>query len=274
MKRVKVGLALGSGAAKGLAHIGVIQALEEKNIPIHVVAGASIGSVVGGMYAAGLTIDELKSFAFKFADKHLAFWIDPSLFKSGGLLKGGKIEDAIKDEVGLADFSDLKIPFYAVATDLVSGRPIVMHKGDPFRAIRASFAIPGIFAPTKVDGKWLVDGALSDPIPTEILQKVNCDVIISVNVSSVSKKQEAITLDESPRIIDVLMQVVSIAQDKLAEPCMDRADINIVPNVGPYSWSDFSKVEELIGLGYRSTMRMMPELEKLLKKKKKFRIFR
>lgn len=274
MKRVKVGLALGSGAARGVAHIGVLKALEENNIDIDVVAGTSIGAVVGGFYASGLTIKRMTEFAEKFGDRRLAYWMDPSFFMKGGLLKGDKIEQAIIEEIGPVDFSDLETPLYIVATDLITGDEVVISKGEVGRAIRASFAIPGIFAPVKYDERWLVDGAISEPIPTRILKEVECDVIIAVNVSSLYPERVPKSFLGEPKILDVMIHTLIVTQQKVSEPCMKRAHINIVPEVGAFDWTEFGKVEELIELGYAGTVKHISHIKKLISRRKKLFFFR
>lgn len=269
MKDLKIGLALGSGAAKGLAHLGVLKALEENEIPVHIISGSSIGAIVGGLYATGKSIENLREFALEFGRKNIARWLDPSFLRTGGFLKGRKIEQALIDFAGDVDFDSLQIPFYAVASDLLTGEEVIINEGSLITAIRASFAIPGIFTPIKMNNKWLVDGALADPIPTGILQDKKCDFIIGVNVCKASSNEKYISSHGIPKIIDVLMQTFSITQQKLALPCMQRADITIIPAVSDHSWTDFSKVDNLMNLGYDATLKQMDEIKQALSKKKK-----
>lgn len=265
MKRIKVGLALGSGAARGLAHIGVLKVLEEHNIPIDAVAGTSIGAVVGGLYAAGLGIDKLIDFARKFGGRNIAMWLDPTFFRGGGLLKGDRIEQAIRELVGSATISSLKTPFFAVSGDLSSGREVVIGEGDLVRAMRASFAIPGVLAPVKLGEDWLVDGAIVDPIPTKVLRDAGCDFVIAVNVNSSVKADEMyIFKKDNPGIIETIMQTLSIIQMRLSDHCLKLADISIAPNVGEYYWTDFSHVDELIKRGEEAGRESIHHIKGLL----------
>lgn len=270
MREIKIGLALGSGAARGLAHIGVIRALEENGISIDVISGTSIGAVVGGLYAAGLTVKEISEFALEFGKKRVAYWIDPSFFRGGGLIKGDKIEQALKELTGPIDFKGLKIPFYAVASDLVTFDAVVLAEGQLSRAVRASFAIPGIFSPVRYDGHWLIDGALVAPVPTRVLRENGCDLIIAVNVSTAPEKEESISPQDIPGILDVLMQTIYMAQQKIAEPCMRLADINIVPAVGEYGWTDFSRAADLIEAGYEAAIKVMPGIKRTISRRRRF----
>jgi NTE family protein len=274
MGKLKIGLALGSGAARGLSHIGVIRALEENDINVNVLAGTSIGSVASGMYAAGMSVEQMTAFAREFGKKRISYWIDPSFFRRGGLLKGNKIEQALEDLMGPITFQDLKIPLYIVASDLLTGKEVVLSEGDVIRAIRASFAIPGVFAPVKYNGMWLIDGATVAPVPTRILHQKKCDVIIAVNVTNSSESDATFSLDKEPKIIDVLMQALVASQQKMAEPCMRLAQVNIVPELGDYDWTNFSRSDELIEVGYNSTMEQMPRIKRIVSRKKRFFFFR
>lgn len=265
MKNPKIGLALGGGAAKGLAHIGVLKAFEEGGIPIHAIAGSSIGAVVGGCYAAGVGVSGLTEFALKFGRRSKALWMDPSFFfKGGGILKGDKIEDALRELTGHKKFSDLKIPFFAVATDLITGKEVVLKNGDLHAAIHASFSIPGIFSPVRIGDHLLVDGGVVAPIPTRILKENGCDIIVGVNVATGARVESSIATAGTPGILDVLIQVLSVTQSKMAFHCMELADIHIIPDTADQSWTDFSKHKELIELGYKAAKHHMPVIKAMI----------
>lgn len=270
MPKLKIGLALGSGAARGLAHVGVLHALMENDIKIDLVAGTSIGAVVGSLYCAGLGIEKMEGFAKDFGGRRIAFWMDPTFFRSGGLLKGEKIERSIEDLIGPIDFKDLKTPFCVVATDLISGEEIVISKGKVVSAVRASFSIPGIFAPVWGNGRWLVDGALVAPLPTRILRERGCDIVISSDVGSAPESSEAISERHGPKLFEVLIQALSVAQAKLSEPCVRLADINIEPAIGEFDWTNFAKYSELAEKGYAAAMELMPRIKDLTTGKKPF----
>lgn len=274
MGKITIGLALGSGAAHGIAHIGVIRALEENGIYPNVIAGSSIGAVVGGLYATGLTVAKMEKAALEFGKKRISYWMDPSFFRRGGLLKGDKIEQALEELTGPLGFDELRIPFYALASDLVSGKEIVLDKGDLVKAIRASFAIPGIFAPVKINDRWLIDGATVEPVPTKVLHDKKCDVIIAVNVMRIPETARTFSIDKEPKILDVLMQALISSQQRMAEPCMKLANIRIAPDMRDYDWTDFRHAGELIEIGYDAAMSKMSAIKKKVSLKKKLFFFK
>ncbi len=271
---MKVGLALGSGAARGLSHIGVIRALEEHNIEIDMVAGTSIGAVVGCFYAAGLSVDRMVQFANDFGDRRISYWIDPTFFRGGGLLKGDKIEQSLLDLIGPLDFNDLKIPFHAVATDLSTGSEVVRSSGDLVGAVRSSFSIPAIFSPEAYNGRWLVDGAVVSPVPTRVLRKNGCDVVIGVNVAIPEERDISVENGDSPKIVEVIMQVISVFQQHLITDCMRQADIKIVPPLGQFGWTEFDRANELIDIGYQETLKQMSHIKKVISRRRKITLLK
>lgn len=185
-KGLKFGLALGSGSARGMAHIGVIQALEAYHIPIDMIAGTSIGAVVGSVYATGATIKQMKEAALAMKHRKSFALFDPTIPRSG-LISGNRAEEILK-KLALKDktFDDLKIPFAAVATDIKTGAKVILNQGSVIRAVRASFSIPGIFTPVKYQDYYLVDGGLVDPVPADVVKKMGADVIIAVSLTQKS----------------------------------------------------------------------------------------
>ncbi len=169
-KGLKIGLALGSGSARGLAHVGVIMALEAYNIPIDIISGTSIGSVIGGLYASGATVRQLEEVALSIKKSKTLFMIDPVIPRSG-LISGDRIEKML-NQFGIKDktFDDLKIPFAAVATDVESGAEVILNQGKVIDAVRASISIPGIFTPVKYQDYYLVDGGVVDPVPVDVVK--------------------------------------------------------------------------------------------------------
>lgn len=268
MRKLKVGLALGSGAARGLAHIGVIRALEENDIQVNMISGTSIGAVIGSFYAIGLTIERMTEFALGFGRKRVMFWMDPSFFRTGGILKGEKIEQALREFAGSPDFKDLKVPFYIVTSDLITGKEVVLSEGDVFNAVRASFSIPGVFSPVRHNEQWLLDGAVVAPVPTRVLREHKCDVIIAVDVGNELSTEWALDSGGTPGTVDVMIQALSMMEQKITEPCMRLADVRIVPPLGSHSWTDFSHAEELIETGYRTTIEHIPAIKRLIWRRK------
>ena len=191
-KGLNFGLALGSGSARGMAHIGVIQVLEAYHIPIDMIAGTSIGSVVGSLYAAGASIEQLKETALSMKWSKTISLMDPTIPHSG-LLSGNRVEKHLK-ELFLNDktFNDLKIPFATVATDVDTGAKVILNQGNVLKAVRASLSIPGIFAPVKYHDYYLVDGGVVDPVPVDLLQQMGANIIIAVSLAI--KRPHTITL--------------------------------------------------------------------------------
>jgi len=193
---LKFGLALGSGSARGLAHVGVIQVLEAYNIPIDIIAGTSIGSVVGSLYAAGASIGQLEEAALSMKKSKTVFLMDLTLPHSG-LISGRKIEEMLNN-LALEDktFDDLKIPFAAVATDVESGAEVILNQGKVIDAVRASISIPGIFTPVKYQDYYLVDGGVADPVPVDVVQKMGADIIIAVSLAKINPYTTVLMIDK------------------------------------------------------------------------------
>ncbi len=175
----KIGLALGSGGARGWSHIGVLRALEDAGIAPDIVCGTSMGSLVGACHAAGI-LDGLESFARSLAPLGIAGLVDINL-RSGGLVSGQKVVEMLGD-LGLGgSIADLGLPYMAVATDLANGREVWLHEGDIRDAVRASIGIPGVFSPVHHDGRWLLDGGMSNPVPVSCCRALGAEIIIAVN---------------------------------------------------------------------------------------------
>ncbi|HAJ33038.1 MAG TPA: hypothetical protein DCK79_06665 [Candidatus Atribacteria bacterium] len=187
-KGLKFGLALGSGSARGMSHIGVIQVLEAYNIPIDMIAGTSIGAVVGSVYATGASVEQIKEAALSMKQSKTISLMDPTLPHSG-LLSGNRVEE-ILNKIALKDktFDDLKIPFAAVATDIKTGAKVILNQESVIKAVRASISIPGIFTPAKYQDYYLVDGGVVDPVPADVVQKMGADIIIAVSLTEKSPK--------------------------------------------------------------------------------------
>ena len=177
----KVGLALGSGSAKGLSHIGVIKLLEEMDIKIDYVAGSSIGAMIGGAYAAGVSINEIEDIALKTDLASSVKYFLPTISKSG-LISGTKVTEFLRDIVGDIKIENLKIPFTATATDILTGQEVNFSNGRLVEAIRTSISVPIIFQPVIYDDKILVDGGLANPLPINVAREMGAEFIIAVNV--------------------------------------------------------------------------------------------
>ena len=179
---MKIGLALGSGAARGWAHIGVIQALEELGIQIDIVTGSSIGAYVGAAYSSG-KLNELSEWVESLTEWQVFALMGVGFYR-GGLVSGLKVFKALEDNFAFSDFADLHKPFAAVATDLYSGREVDFLKGSVIEAVRASCAIPGLFPPVCVDNRWLVDGGVVNPVPVILCRMLGADIVFAINLSA------------------------------------------------------------------------------------------
>ncbi|HET8706579.1 MAG TPA: patatin-like phospholipase RssA [Pseudomonadales bacterium] len=177
-----IGMALGSGSARGWAHIGVLKALREAGIVPHVIAGTSAGALVGAAYAAGW-IDELEKWVCELDAGDVRSWFDVSL-GAGGLLQGRRLISFFKQSIGAQNIEDLPMPFGAVATDMASGREIWLRSGDLMNSVRASISLPGIFTPVEYEGRWLLDGGLVNPIPVSLCRAMGADYVIAVNLNN------------------------------------------------------------------------------------------
>jgi len=194
-----VGLVLGSGSSRGWAHIGVIEALEAAGIPVHLIAGCSVGSYIGAIYASG-GLDSLKAFILGMDGKKMFSYFDVVLPRSGLLDGSKKLREFLSGHTDAETFEELKIPLKMVATDLASGDKVVMNSGSLFEALRASMSMPGLFAPVQIKGRWLVDGGLVDPVPVGVARAMGADVVIAVDLNSglVSKAQRERLVSEDP----------------------------------------------------------------------------
>ncbi|MBI1863054.1 patatin-like phospholipase family protein [Candidatus Microgenomates bacterium] len=178
-QRPRIGLALGSGSAKGLAHLGVLRVLEQHSIPIDYIAGSSIGAVIGAYYAQNPTINALEELVYKLSERNLTSVLDLSI--KGGLIKGNKIETLLRETLKTDSFDSLQIPFAAVATDLTNADSVSFTRGDLIKALRASSAIPGFLRSIEYDGRFLADGGLSNPVPVDVVRAMGADIVIAVN---------------------------------------------------------------------------------------------
>ena len=181
MGEARIGLALGSGSARGWAHIGVIRALEEEGIRPAIVCGSSIGALVGGAYAADC-LDELEAWVRDLGVWDVVRLLDVKL--AGGLIEGKNLMESIEKQIAGVNIDRLRIPYAAVATDLENGREIWLQEGDLLKAIRASIALPGLFSPSRVGKRWLIDGGITNPVPVSLCRAMGAEVIIAVNLNS------------------------------------------------------------------------------------------
>ncbi len=273
----RVGLVLSGGGARGAAHVGVLRVLEEQRIPIHAIAGTSMGAVVGGLYASGLSAAEITalieseewraaftepaprdrlSFRRKSEDQNFLVKF-PLGIKSGsfrlpkGLVSGQRVSQALRrvtfPVAGRTQFDELPIPFRAVATDLETGDAVVLSSGDLVDAMRASLAAPGVFAPVEIDGRLLVDGGLANNLPVDVAQAMNVDVLIVVDVGFPLRKRD--TLDSVTTISNQMLSILIRRGSDTQRARLDARDILISPDLGEASSFDFAIIPQATSLG-------------------------
>lgn len=266
----KVGLALSGGAARGIAHIGVLDVLHKEGIPIDMIAGTSAGAIVGAIYARHLETDNMLEFALDPSWKKASIMGDPILGRSG-FLKGKKIQTLLTGFLGgEISFSDLKIPFSAVATDIDTGEEIIINSGKVVDAIRASISLPGIFTVVSRDGRFLVDGGLTTPVPIEVVRKMGADFIIAVNVSpDVSDRmnpayQARIDAKKQPNLFQIITQSFYITTWSLASKSLSGADVVIEPSLAGITFGDFKLAGKAVYHGREAAERALPEIKRKL----------
>jgi NTE family protein len=290
--RSKIGLVLSGGGARGAAHVGVIRRLEELRIPIDYIAGTSMGSIIGGMYASGLSLDEIESvmtdidwtnsfdddtkrkdrtFRRKLDDKLYLFELKPGLSDEGeiklptGLLQGQKINLILSKislpVAGIHDFDELSIPYRAVASDMVTGEAVVLGKGDLPKAMRASMNIPSAFAPLKYEDKLLVDGGIANNLPINVVRDMGADIVIAVDISTPLREKD--DLDNVLKLTDQLIGIMTRTNTEVQIKTLTERDVFIVPDLGDIGTADFERVKEAVPIGYNAAQGKNSELEKL-----------
>ena len=286
--RPRVGLALSSGGAKGLAHIGVIQVFEEHGIKIDAVAGASMGAYVGAMWSAGQDGKKLEVLAAEMeTSKDLLDLVDPVFPPRRGFIRGSKIEDRLRSTIGDITFEELVRPLSVVATELDGYRRVIFETGDVASAVRASLSIPGILTPTVRDGVEYMDGGVCDPLPVGVLRKKGLDVVIAVSVIPSLKdlpEEGREPLDRLDRerpswwrralswfnhkanyfakgnLFDILRGAAFGSQLRLAEASAEKADVLIRPVTTHCRWHDYTAWREYIDVGRRAAEAALPEI--------------
>tara|TARA_B110000263_G_scaffold130087_1_gene113106 strand:- start:447 stop:1394 length:948 start_codon:yes stop_codon:yes gene_type:complete len=290
-KNNKIGLVLGGGGARGLGQIGVLKALKKQSIPVHMVAGTSIGAVIGAMYAATLDPDWIENKFKEFIDSEAYKRIglhrliptsqpNSSIFQTAatymknqiiinlandrlGILKQERLSEIIEYLLPVKTFEELKIPFSCLAVDLNSGEDVVFNSGNLIEAIVASSAIPGYIPPIEKNGMLLTDGAVSCPVPVKTVRKMGADFRISVDVGL--NHFEPL---ENPNLLQVLGRAEQITSTRLGEVKSEKADITIRPDTMNVFWAEFDKIDQLVKLGAEATEKLFWEIRDNLKKKK------
>jgi len=254
----KVALVLGGGSAKGFAHVGVLRALEKEKIPIHMIVGTSVGSLIGGIYASNPDSFQLEWTAFKINRGDI---LDYSVVSSKmGPVQGAKLEAFVEQNAKVKLVEATKIPFYPVATDLNTGETVTLEKGSLAKAIHASSAIPGIFVPVAFGNRTLVDGGVTSNIACEVARSKGADIIIAVNL------QKDIRDGDITSVIDVIAQSIAIMMHVNSKTKLSYADIILEPDTKGISMFDFSQKKILMEEGIKATERAMPRIKALVGK--------
>ena len=295
-------LALGAGAARGWAQIGVLRELETHGLVPDIVVGTSMGAVVGGCYCAG-RLDHLETFALSLT-KRRVFGLMDFTMSGTGLLSGGRLKAALLRDLGPLTIEALPIQFTAVATQIQTGHEIWLSRGDLVDALRASYALPGVFEPVQIDGRWLMDGALVNPVPVSVGRALGADMVIAVNLvaetiprhespplasaqtperdgAHLAPVRQMLDLGEMPArqerqnqsgqarpsIAQILVDAFNITQDRIARSRLagDPPDLTINAKVGRIGLFEFHRAAELIAIGRESARKALPELAELLR---------
>jgi NTE family protein len=302
MARPKIGIALGGGAARGWAHIGVLRTLIEAGFEPDIVAGTSIGAVAGACYVTD-RLDALQDFASSLTRRRVFGFLDFN-FGGSGLLTGQRLSSRLQDHLQEFTIEQLERKFVAVATELGTGHEIWLNKGSLVNALKASFALPGIFRPVRINGRWLIDGALVNPIPVSVCRALGARIVIAVNLNSdvfgkgsVIHDQEAYAdplaaIEDArlpgsngraavhllhrqifgrgngaPGISSVMMDAINITQDRIARSRLagDPPDVTISPKVGGIGLFDFHRATEAIELGALAAKKQIEELKHVVR---------
>ena len=301
MDRPKIGIALGGGAARGWAHIGVLKSLVEAGLEPDIVAGTSIGAVAGACYVTG-RLDELEDFAASLTRRRVFGFLDFN-FGGSGLITGQRLSARLEHHLAEHTIEDLDRRFVAVATELGTGHEVWLNKGSLVNALKASFALPGIFRPVRINGRWLIDGALVNPIPVSVCRALGARIVIAVNLSCDLLNKGGVIHDqanfaepagpledqrlpgtngraalhllhrqifgrnkEAPGISAVMMDAINIVQDRIARSRLagDPPDISITPKTGHIGLFDFHRAGEAMALGARAAEKQIDEIRSAL----------
>ena len=253
---LRIALALGGGAARGFAHIGVIKALEAQGIVPDIVVGTSAGSVVGALYASGMSGFELQKVALQMEESMVVDWTLPNR----GVLKGEALQDFINRNVKSLTIQKMPKPLGVVATDLQSGDLMLFRRGDTGMAVRASSAVPGMFQPVEISGRDYVDGGLTSPVPAQSARAMGADFVIAVDISNVTRR------DKLVGTLDVLLQTFAIMGHTISRHELEDADVVIRPKTAAVSSTDFEGRHLAIMEGEKAATAIMPELKARLAK--------
>lgn len=250
-----LGLALGGGFARGIAHIGILKVLEQEGIPVRVITGTSVGALIGACYCSGLTLAEMEEVARNTRFTSFARWT----LSRCGFASNDRMISYLTRTLKCKTFEDLRIPLGVTATDFNSGEGVVFHSGSVIDPIRASCAYPGMFLPVEIRGRYYIDGMLSHPVPTRPVREMGADKVIAVHLRGTWAK------GGPPRnLFDVIGQSFAIAQDAMSSLWRGAADLVIEPDVAGFGYDDFKRASDLIKVGETAMRDALPEVRKWL----------
>jgi NTE family protein len=266
-RKLKVGLALGGGYARGLAHVGVLEVLEREGIPVDMIAGTSIGALVGGLYAREHDAGLIKKQAMQLDWVGVTSLVDFTIPRSG-FMGGKRVTNLLRRFIGDAQFKDLSIPLACVAADIISGDEVVIREGSVLEAIRASISIPIVFKVCKKNNRYLVDGGLVNPVPVSVVKQMGADFVIAVDVTP-DKSERANFLTKNadvkePGIFQVMVQSIYITTYLSARVVSEGADVLIHPHLAHIGPSEFHKARECILEGELAAEDMVPHIKRHL----------
>jgi len=248
----KVGLALGGGGARGAAHIGVLYELEEHNIPIDLIVGTSVGSIIGAFYAHGQPLDKMRDIFSKVRMGGLRYF----RFFHKGIFSAKSVEKSCERVLGDIQFSDLSIQFAAVATDLKAGQSVILQEGPVKKALSASSAFVPYFAPVEMDGYLLADGGILSNVPVYATRELGTDTVIAVDLGSVPMGRT--------NIISIAGRAADVMIKKLTDNALSHADVVIKPDIEHFPIFDFKHCDELIQIGRETTRAAMPAIKEII----------
>ena len=259
-KPFKIGVALGGGAFRGLAHIGCLQVMEKYGIKPDIVAGTSMGSLVGGVYACGMDLRLMERFCYSITEKDLVDLTTPK----EGIIAGNRIEVMLRTLTGNKTFDKTVLDFAAVATDLALGERAVLREGYVYQAIRASISIPAIFNPYRIGDRTYVDGGVVDRVPIEAVHEMGADYVIGIDVG-----YHGGSVDCEGNIVKIIMHTMEVMEWQIMQRTVNTADINIVPQLAHINLASMAQAQETIRIGREEMERRMPEVLAGIEAKKK-----
>ncbi len=256
-KPPKIGLALGGGAARGFAHIGVLQVLEEQGIKPDLIVGTSAGSVVATLYASGKTPTEIAAIAMNLDESSLSDWV----FPGRSLMKGEAIAKLVRTHSGGKTIEAMRLPLGIVAADLQSGQAFLFRKGDAAQAVRASSSVPGVFEPVKINGREYIDGGAVSPVPVRFARQMGADIVIAVDISAIPEGQP------TKGMVDILLQTFNIMGHSISQYEMNEADVVMRPKLEGIGSADFGNRRLSLLAGREAALTVLAQLKEKISAK-------